>query len=186
MWQPGTKTSCGQILQPLQASEKGNSYLNDRDTWVIFYSFLPKFVCVASWELYAIVKYFFFSDYDFFKVTFKLHSGTASPNSSPDSILKRYLLDSPSLTFKSQTHSVRYSFWQKRERNMVHVYEEEAFGWTAAKWFLPVKYSIPKQAEFSPPGFPQIGTRVQMVINVTRSPKGYFRNEQRELAYCIH
>lgn len=38
-------------------------------------------------ELCASVKYFSLSGYELFKLTFKLHSGALSPNSSPGKVL---------------------------------------------------------------------------------------------------
>lgn len=93
-------------------------------------------------ELYATVKYFSLLGYELFKLTFGLHSGTMYPNSSPDRVLKRYLLDRPALTYKNQTYSVQYNFDKKRERNRVQACEEGAVGQTAAERFQGTSYKM--------------------------------------------
>lgn len=72
------------VARSLQASVKRKPYLSMRDIPVHFYSFLQKIGCTASQDLGAIVKYFSLSSYELFKLTFKRHLGTASPDSSPE------------------------------------------------------------------------------------------------------
>lgn len=71
--------------------------------------------CPALQELCGSGKYFSLSSSELFKLTFKPHSGTISPISNPDRVLKWCLLERPALiSYKSQTHSAWYHFSQKR------------------------------------------------------------------------
>lgn len=174
-------TRCGQIRQP-------QAYLGTRHSCRLFYSYPPKIgmtSCLALQELYATVTHFSLSGYELFKLTFKLHSGTISPNSTPDRILKSYLLDRPALrSYENQTRVFGTTFDRKERQTEPKPVKEKLLAEKHPRGFKepPVTCSTPEQAHYLPlPAFPQVGTGVQMAINVLRSLKGYFGDEKRRI-----
>lgn len=145
----GSVTRCGQIRQP-------QAYLGTRHACRLFYSYPPKIgmtSCLALQELYATVTHFSLSGYELFKLTFKLHSGTISPNSTPDRVLKSYLLDRPALrSYENQTRVFGTTFDRKERQTEPKPVKEKLLAEKHPRGFKepPVTCSTPEQAHYLP------------------------------------